>query len=38
MTKAVTSVAAVQCAERGLIDLDAPAAAVVPEIGAAQVL
>ncbi|MEN9420430.1 MAG: hypothetical protein RI988_4051 [Pseudomonadota bacterium] len=38
MTKAVTSVAAVQCVERGLIDLDAPAAQVVPEIAAAQVL
>lgn len=38
MTKAVTSVAAVQCVERGLIDLDAPAARVVPDIAAAQVL
>lgn len=38
MTKAVTSVAAVQCAERGQIDLDAPASRVVPEIGDAQVL
>lgn len=38
MTKAVTSVAAVQCVERGQIDLDAPAARVVPDIGHAQVL
>jgi methyl acetate hydrolase len=38
MTKAVTSVAAVQCAERGQIDLDALACKVVPAIGEAQVL
>jgi methyl acetate hydrolase len=38
MTKAVTSVAAVQCVERGQIDLDAPASKVVPAIGEAQVL
>jgi CubicO group peptidase (beta-lactamase class C family) len=38
MTKAITSVAAVQCAERGQIDLDAPASRVVPAIGDAQVL
>jgi CubicO group peptidase (beta-lactamase class C family) len=38
MTKAVTSVAAVQCAERGQIDLDALASKVVPAIGEAQVL
>lgn len=38
MTKAITSVAAVQCVERGQLDLDAPASAVVPEIGKAQVL
>jgi len=38
MTKALTSVAAVQCVERGQLDLDAPAAKVVPEIGHAQVL
>ncbi|CAN7553932.1 serine hydrolase [Pseudorhodoferax sp. LjRoot39] len=38
MTKAVTSVAAVQCVERGLLDLDAPAARVLPAIGALGVL
>ncbi len=38
MTKALTSVAAVQCVERGLLDLDAPASRVVPAIGEAQVL
>jgi CubicO group peptidase (beta-lactamase class C family) len=38
MTKAITSVAAVQCVERGKLDLDAPAASVVPDIGKAQVL
>ncbi|MBP6897941.1 MAG: beta-lactamase family protein [Pseudacidovorax sp.] len=38
MTKAVTSVAAVQCVERGLLDLDAPAARVVPAIGELGVL
>lgn len=38
MTKAITSVCAVQCVERGLIDLDAPASAVVPSIAEAKVL
>jgi len=38
MTKAITSVAAVQCVERGQIDLDAPAYKVLPAIGEAQVL
>jgi CubicO group peptidase (beta-lactamase class C family) len=38
MTKALTSVAAVQCLERGLLSLDTPANLVVPEIGHAQVL
>lgn len=38
MTKAITSVCAVQCVERGLINLDAPASAVVPAISDAQVL
>lgn len=38
MTKAVTSVAAVQCVERGQLDLDAPASKVLPAIGDAQVL
>jgi methyl acetate hydrolase len=38
MTKALTSVAAVQLVERGKLDLDAPAAKIVPEIGQAQVL
>lgn len=38
MTKALTSVAAVQCVERGLLDLDAPAARVLPAIGKLGVL
>ncbi|WP_255594676.1 serine hydrolase [Acidovorax sp. sif1233] len=38
MTKAITSVAAIQCVERGLLDLDAPASRVVPAIGALGVL
>lgn len=38
MTKAVTSAGAMQLVEQGKLDLDAPAAKVVPEIGAAQVL
>ncbi len=38
MTKALTSVAAVQQVERGKLDLDAPASAVVPRIAEAQVL
>ncbi len=37
MSKAITSVAAVQCVERGLIDLDAPASKVCPQIGDAKV-
>jgi CubicO group peptidase (beta-lactamase class C family) len=38
MTKALTSVAAVQQVERGKLDLDAPAQAIVPRIAEAQVL
>ena len=38
MTKAVTATAAMQLVERGKLSLDAPAAAVVPELKAAQVL
>jgi methyl acetate hydrolase len=38
MTKAITSVAAVQLVERGKLDLDAPAQAVVPRIAETQVL
>lgn len=38
MTKALTSVAAVQLVERGQLDLDAPASKVVPAIAEAQVL
>lgn len=38
MTKAITSVCAVQCVEKGLIDLDAPASAVLPELADVQVL
>ena len=38
MTKAVTSAGAMQLVEQSKLDLDAPAAKVVPEIGAAQVL
>lgn len=38
MTKALTSVAAVQLVERGRLDLDAPAAKVVPAIAEAGVL
>ncbi len=38
MTKAITSVAAVQCVERGMLTLDTPAAEVVPAIAHAQVL
>ena len=38
MTKAITSVAAVQLVERGKLELDAPAQAVVPKIAEAQVL
>ncbi len=38
MTKAITSVAAMQLVERGKLALDAPAAAIVPELNAAKVL
>lgn len=38
MTKAVTGAAAMQLVEQGKLDLDAPAAKIVPAIGAAQVL
>ncbi|WP_216644952.1 serine hydrolase domain-containing protein [Microbacterium sp. SYP-A9085] len=37
-TKAFTATAALQCVEDGLIDLDAPARAYLPEIGELQVL
>jgi len=38
MTKAVTSAAALQLVERGRLRLDAPAAEVLPELGALEVL
>ena len=38
MTKAVTSVAALQCVERGQLELDAPAKNVCPELGQVGVL
>jgi CubicO group peptidase (beta-lactamase class C family) len=38
MTKAVTGAGAMQLVEQGKLDLDAPAAKIVPEISAAQVL
>jgi CubicO group peptidase (beta-lactamase class C family) len=38
MTKALTSVAAVMCVERGLLDLDTPAERVLPAIGTLGVL
>lgn len=38
MTKALTSAVAMQLVERGALDLDAPAASVVPAIAEAQVL
>jgi methyl acetate hydrolase len=38
MTKAITAAAAMQLVERGKLSLDAPAAAVVPELSAAKVL
>ena len=38
MTKAITSVAALQCVERGLLELDAPAKEVCPELGQVGVL
>ena len=38
MTKAITGMAAMQMVERGKLELDAPAANVVPQIGKAQVL
>ncbi len=37
-TKAVTGTAVLQCVEEGLLDLDAPAAEYVPEIGELQVI
>src|ERR1700685_1324558 len=38
MTKAITSAAAMQLVERGKLDLEAPVAAVLPELAAPQVL
>jgi CubicO group peptidase (beta-lactamase class C family) len=38
MTKAITAAGAMQLVEQGKLDLDAPAAKVVPDIAAAQVL
>src|SRR5215217_7199692 len=38
MTKAITGAAAMQLVERGQLELDAPAAAWVPELGSVQVL
>jgi methyl acetate hydrolase len=38
MTKAITSVAAMQLVERGLLSLDAPVGAIVPELDAPQVI
>ncbi|MEI7784222.1 MAG: serine hydrolase domain-containing protein [Betaproteobacteria bacterium] len=38
MTKAITSVAALQCVERGQLKLDAPAKAICPELGQVGVL
>jgi len=38
VTKAFTATVALQCAEEGLLDLDAPARAYVPEIGDLEVL
>jgi methyl acetate hydrolase len=38
MTKAITGAGAMQLVEQGKLDLDAPAAKIVPAIGAAQVL
>ncbi|HEY5827939.1 MAG TPA: serine hydrolase domain-containing protein, partial [Hyphomicrobiaceae bacterium] len=38
MTKALTGAAAMQLVEQGKLDLDAPAAKVVPDLGTAQVL
>lgn len=38
MTKAITSAGAMQLVEQGKLDLDAPAAKIVPGVGAAQVL
>jgi methyl acetate hydrolase len=37
-TKAITGTAVLQCAEEGLLDLDAPASAYVPEIGELEVV
>lgn len=38
MTKAVTGVAAMQCVERGQLDLDQPAGEIMPELAEPQVL
>jgi methyl acetate hydrolase len=38
MTKPITGVAAMQLVERGLLELDAPAGEIVPDLGAVQVL
>ena len=38
MTKAITSTAALQCVERGLLSLDAPAAEILPALGDVKVL
>jgi methyl acetate hydrolase len=38
MTKAITSVAAMQLVERGVLSLDAPLGAIVPELDAPQVI
>ncbi|MBM85333.1 MAG: 1,4-butanediol diacrylate esterase [Rhodospirillaceae bacterium] len=38
MTKAVTGVAVMQCVEQGLLDLDVPAAEVIPYLGRVPVL
>ena len=37
-TKLVTSIAALQCVERGLLDLDANAEALLPELGRTRIL
>lgn len=37
-TKAITGTAVLQCVEEGLLDLDAPAATYVPDIGELKVL
>jgi methyl acetate hydrolase len=38
MTKPITGAAAIQCVERGLLDLDAPAGDLIPFLGEVQVL